>query len=93
MGNTGRKRISKAGGGKVTVRTIRQARENACKEPFAFLAEELRVVVLSAGTPALHLVIIYRKDALPIRIPQRDVDMTVISISMKLTTPAGIVVD
>ena len=57
------------------VHTIWKAIKDSCKEPFAFLAEELRVVVLGIGTTTLEIRIRDSKQTLPVGIAQRYVYM------------------
>ena len=57
------------------IHTIWKAIEDSCKEPFAFLAEELRVVVLGIGTSLLEIRIRDSKQTLPVGIAQRYVNM------------------
>ena len=57
------------------VHTIWKAIKDSCKEPFAFLAEELRVVALSIGTTTLQIRIRDSEQTLPIGIAQRYVNM------------------
>lgn len=62
-------------------RTIGQAGKNACQEPFAFLAEVLRVVVLCVSTSGLHLIFWQSENALPLLISQGDMYMSIVGIS------------
>ena len=57
------------------IHTIWKAIEDSCKEPFAFPAEELRVVVLGIGTTTLEIRIGDSKQTLPVGIAQRYVNM------------------